>query len=137
MKALILILVLVSVSFAQHGHSSSANGTENTPTVEKKPAVWLDDGLGTIDHPVTTKSAEAQKYFNQGLAYMFAFNHAEGINSFKHAAELDPNTGNNAASQVVVQVAAGRFCEVTAVVHVSGSNRAAVSRGNSLHLYFV
>jgi tetratricopeptide (TPR) repeat protein len=91
MKALILILVLVSVSFAQHGHSSSANGTENTPTVEKKPAVWLDDGLGTIDHPVTTKSAEAQKYFNQGLAYMYAFNHAEGINSFKHAAELDPN----------------------------------------------
>ena len=85
MKVLILILVLVltSISFAQHGHSSN-NGTE-------KPKVWLEDGLGSIDHPVSTKNAEAQKYFNQGLAYMYAFNHAEGINSFKHAAELDPN----------------------------------------------
>jgi len=83
MKALILILVLASISFAQHGHSTN-NGTE-------KPIVWLEDGLGTIDHPVTTKNTEAQKYFNQGLAYMYAFNHAEGINSFKHAAELDPN----------------------------------------------
>jgi tetratricopeptide (TPR) repeat protein len=83
MKALILILVLTSVLFAQHGHSSN-NGTE-------KPKVWLEDGLGSIDHPVSTKNAEAQKYFNQGLAYLYAFNHAEGINSFKQAAELDPN----------------------------------------------
>src|SRR4029078_4267112 len=37
------------------------------------------------------KNAEAQQYFNQGLAYMYAFNHAEGINSFKRAAELDPD----------------------------------------------
>jgi tetratricopeptide (TPR) repeat protein len=83
MKALLLILVLTSITFAQHGHS-----TKNGP---EKPPIWLDDGLGSIDHPVTTKNAEAQKYFNQGLAYLYAFNHAEGINSFKHAAELDPN----------------------------------------------
>ncbi|HJS51622.1 MAG TPA: hypothetical protein VJ781_06950, partial [Pyrinomonadaceae bacterium] len=83
MKVLILILVLTSVLFAQHGHSSN-NGTE-------KPKVWLEDGLGSIEHPVSTKNAEAQKFFNQGLAYLYAFNHAEGINSFKHAAELDPN----------------------------------------------
>jgi tetratricopeptide (TPR) repeat protein len=82
MKALILILMLTSISFAQHGHSTN-NGAE-------KPTVWLEDGLGNIDHPVTTKNPEAQKYFNQGLAYMYAFNHAEGINSFKRAAELDP-----------------------------------------------
>src|SRR4030095_2640858 len=39
----------------------------------------------------TTKNPEAQKFFNQGLAYLFAFNHDEGIASFKHAAELDPD----------------------------------------------
>ena len=82
MKALLLILSLAPFVYAQHGH-----GTK--PTAEKPP-IWLDDGLGKIDHPVTTKNAEAQKYFNQGLAYMYAFNHAEAINSFKHAAELDP-----------------------------------------------
>jgi len=83
MKVFILVLVLVSFSFAQHG-----NGSHST---QPKPTVWLDNGLGNVDHPVTTKNTEAQKYFNQGLAYMYAFNHAEGINSFKHAAELDPN----------------------------------------------
>lgn len=85
MKAFIFLLILAAVSSvqAQHRHGPAA------PTTEK-PLVWLDNGLGNIDHPVTTRSAEAQKYFNQGLAYLFAFNHAEGINSFKQAAELDP-----------------------------------------------
>jgi tetratricopeptide (TPR) repeat protein len=83
MKAIILMLVLVSFAYAQHGHAPNA-------ATEKK-AVWLDTGLGNVDHPVSTKNAEAQKYFNQGLAYLYAFNHDEGIASFKHASELDPN----------------------------------------------
>src|SRR5687768_18389446 len=83
MKAFILILILVSLTYAQHGH-----GTHNAP---EKRAVWLDNGLGNIDHPVSTKNAEAQKFFNQGLAYLYAFNHDEGVASFKRAAELDPN----------------------------------------------
>ncbi|MBK6725228.1 MAG: hypothetical protein IPG58_18790 [Acidobacteria bacterium] len=84
MKVFITIVILAISSFvySQHGHGSNGN--------HEKPAVWLDNGLGNIDHPVSTKNAEAQKYFNQGLAYLYAFNHAEGINSFKHAAELDP-----------------------------------------------
>ncbi len=83
MKAIILILILTSLAYAQHGH-----GTQATP---EKRTVWLDNGLGNVDHPVTTKNAEAQKFFNQGLAYLYAFNHAEGIASFKHATELDPD----------------------------------------------
>jgi len=80
--ALILTFFLALTAYGQHGHGSHG-------TTPKKP-VWLDEGLGNVDHPVTTKSAEAQKFFNQGLAYLYAFNHAEGINSFRHAAELDP-----------------------------------------------
>ena len=84
MKILAIILAIIFSMVpvhAQHGH-----GGHSSPA--KKP-VWLDDGLGNVDHPVTTKSTEAQKYFNQGLAYLYGFNHAEGINSFRHAAELD------------------------------------------------
>jgi hypothetical protein len=40
-----------------------------------------------------------------------------------------------AANQLVVQSVAGRFTEVTAVMHVSGSNRTALARGSALHLY--
>src|SRR5688500_13503116 len=83
MKILILILALVTISHAQNGHGSHA--------VQEKKTVWLDTGLGNVDHPVTTKNPDAQKFFNQGLAYLFAFNHEEGVASFKHAAELDPD----------------------------------------------
>ncbi len=88
MKAALLILILISLSFAQqHNHNSMSMPA----SVTTKPTATLDAGVGNVDHPVSTKNAEAQKFFNQGLAYMYAFNHAEGIASFKHAAELDPS----------------------------------------------
>ena len=45
------------------------------------------------DHnfPVTTNSKEAQKFFNQGLFFTFAFNHAEAERAFREAARLDPS----------------------------------------------
>jgi len=57
----------------------------------KVPDVTLEKGLGTVNHPVSTKNAEAQRFFNQGLAYIFAFNHNEAVRSFRRAAELDPS----------------------------------------------
>jgi tetratricopeptide (TPR) repeat protein len=47
-------------------------------------------GMGTHHHPISTTNAEAQKFFDQGLRFVFAFNHEEAIRSFKRAAELDP-----------------------------------------------
>jgi tetratricopeptide (TPR) repeat protein len=49
--------------------------------------------LGDVHHPVSTKNAEAQKFFDQGLALIFAFNHDEAIRSFRRATELDPALG--------------------------------------------
>ena len=58
----------------------------------KDAAIWLDDGLiGGVDHKVTTRSAEAQKFFNQGLGCIYGFNHEAAINSFKQAIKLDPD----------------------------------------------
>ena len=39
---------------------------------------------------VTTSSPEAQKYFDQGMRLLWAFNHDESTRSFAQAAELDP-----------------------------------------------
>ena len=50
----------------------------------------LVSGLGDLRHPVSTKNAEAQKFFDQGLRFIYAFNHDEAARSFQHAAELDP-----------------------------------------------
>lgn len=50
----------------------------------------LFSGLGDVHHPVTTQSARAQRYFDQGLRLLFAFNHQEAIRSFRSAATVDP-----------------------------------------------
>lgn len=47
-------------------------------------------GLDVIDYQITTKSTEAQKYFNQGIALSYGFNHAEAARSFYYATKLDP-----------------------------------------------
>ena len=46
-------------------------------------------GMGTHHRKITTDSAEAQQFFDQGLIWMYAFNHDEAIRSFTRAAELD------------------------------------------------
>src|SRR6202049_4908816 len=52
--------------------------------------VTLVTGLGDLHHPVSTHNAQAQQFFDQGLRFIFAFNHDEAARSFQHAAELDP-----------------------------------------------
>jgi tetratricopeptide (TPR) repeat protein len=51
----------------------------------------LFDGLGARTRKVTTSSPDAQRYFDQGLNFLFAFNHDEAIRSFRQAAKLDPS----------------------------------------------
>src|SRR5260370_3540338 len=53
-------------------------------------AVTLVSGLGDLHHPVSTGNPEAQKFFDQGLRYIFAFNHEEAARSYQDEAELDP-----------------------------------------------
>jgi tetratricopeptide (TPR) repeat protein len=50
----------------------------------------LYDGLGSYSRKVTTNSAEAQRYFDQGLGFLHGFNHRAAIRAFQQAAELDP-----------------------------------------------
>ena len=47
--------------------------------------------LGAHKFPVTTNSARAQLFINQGLMLAYGFNHAEANRSFREAARLDPN----------------------------------------------
>ena len=47
----------------------------------------LFDGLGSFHRSITTKSAEAQRYFDQGMRLMWPFNHDEASRSFARAAQ--------------------------------------------------
>jgi tetratricopeptide (TPR) repeat protein len=74
-----LLLLLLALFAQQHDHAAA----------DRKPAT-LVAGMGNLHHPIATKSAEAQKFFDQGLTFVYAFNHDEAIRSFRRAAELDP-----------------------------------------------
>ncbi len=56
-----------------------------------EPIAPFFDNLGDHHYPITTSSDKAQKYFDQGLKLIYAFNHAEAHRSFREAARLDPN----------------------------------------------
>jgi tetratricopeptide (TPR) repeat protein len=59
------------------------------PQPKPKPATLMV-GLGDLHHPVSTKSAPAQQFFDQGLRLIYGFNHDEAARSFQRAADLDP-----------------------------------------------
>ena len=61
----------------------------STPSPQAKTAILMR-GLGDLHHPVSTRNPAAQKFFDQGLRLIYAFNHDEAARSFQHAAELDP-----------------------------------------------
>jgi tetratricopeptide (TPR) repeat protein len=50
----------------------------------------LYDGLGSYSRKITTDSPEAQRYFDQGLAFFHGFNHGAAIRAFQESAKLDP-----------------------------------------------
>ncbi len=84
------ILLLVSGGRAAAADGpGTATGAAAGAAADHAP-VPLFDGLGGFSRKVTTTSPEAQRYFDQGLAFMFAFNHDEAIRAFRRASELDP-----------------------------------------------
>jgi tetratricopeptide (TPR) repeat protein len=77
----VVLFCLVSFTAAQNYARHNA---------ASKPPVTLMKGLGDLHHPVSTKNAEAQQFFDQGLRLIYAFNHDEAARSFQYAAEVDP-----------------------------------------------
>jgi tetratricopeptide (TPR) repeat protein len=77
---------LIAVGVALAAAACSASQAPQ-PAGPKAP---LYDNLGNYHAAITTTSAEAQKYFDQGLTLSYAFNHAESIRAFRQAAAIDP-----------------------------------------------
>jgi tetratricopeptide (TPR) repeat protein len=50
----------------------------------------LYDSLGGYSYRITTASADAQRWFDQGLRLVYAFNHHEAQKAFREAARFDP-----------------------------------------------
>src|SRR5687767_13595976 len=75
----VALLLACPVALAQHQHAAA-------PASD----VRLIEGLGEFHLPVRTSSAEAQRFFDQGVILVYGFNHDEAARAFRRAAELDP-----------------------------------------------
>ncbi len=82
MKRFLILLALPLPCLCGHDDKPKPDATSG-------PAPLLA-GLGNHHHAVTTKSKEAQRYFDQGLILGYSFNHEEAVRSFREAARLDP-----------------------------------------------
>ncbi len=56
---------------------------------ERPPDLSLT-AVGRQHHSIETKSKAAQDYFDQGLTFIYGFNHEEAQRAFRQAAALDP-----------------------------------------------
>src|ERR1043165_9586135 len=77
----LLFALLVACGAAQAQHDGHSMGSKDEAS--------LVNGMGSLHHPVSTGNAEAQKFFDQGLSFVYAVNRDEAVRSFKRAADLD------------------------------------------------
>jgi tetratricopeptide (TPR) repeat protein len=86
MQRVFAVMVLVSSLLVACSQKS------NNASVKPVAAEPLFEGMGSHTRKITTGSSEAQRYFDQGLAFLFGFNHDEAIRSFRQATALDTSS---------------------------------------------
>src|SRR5579885_2741562 len=89
MRSLLVIFLFSAFAFAQHQHS--VDSSDARLDLAKLQAPKHIDGLGHAHIAITTKSPEAQQWFDQGLAALHCFWDYEALRAFEQAVRLDPD----------------------------------------------
>jgi tetratricopeptide (TPR) repeat protein len=79
------VATTVAVLLLSAATAHSARGDDHAPRAPELA------GLGSHSSPVTTANPRAQRFFDQGLRLLYAFNHPEALRAFREAARLDPS----------------------------------------------
>lgn len=97
-QAAALALPLLLTGCATNTPTQTASPTPQ-PAAELRPGpdtaygvggtAQLFPSMGDYGRTVTTQSGLAQHYFDQGMKWMFGFNHDEAVRAFNRAAEID------------------------------------------------
>ena len=87
-KSIFLLLTIIIF-----GNISGCSKTERNSDLTQNSEVRaiLVEGTGTYSRKISTNSELAQKFFDQGLRYAWAFHFPESIASYQQAAIHDPN----------------------------------------------
>jgi tetratricopeptide (TPR) repeat protein len=118
-----LILLIAVPAFAQHdSHAPSSDliGHFVPKEIVERP-VPLRTGIGKVSHPTSTKAADAQGYYEQGLAYLHSYVWIEAARSFNQALRIDPTL---ALAWVGLSRAYSGLDDPTAAAHAQDRARA-------------
>lgn len=91
-----VLVTAIAVCAGMFGTSCAATDREDSralagqnETAQSSPPLF--DRLGDHHREITTDSADAQQWFDQGLTWLYAFNHDEAIRAFRQALQHDPD----------------------------------------------
>jgi len=84
--ASLLLISFTVVALSDEGHSK--HGTAFDSGMRTKP--WMMNGIGSAPFPITAKSTEVQKWYDQGNALLHSFWFEEAERSFRWCHKLDP-----------------------------------------------
>ncbi|RUL81434.1 hypothetical protein [Tautonia sociabilis] len=85
------VALLARIAFALAIASPPTTALARDDDASDRPREPLLEGIGSYSRPAGTDSDLAQRYFDQGLNLLFAFNHEEAARAFQESAELDPS----------------------------------------------
>jgi len=78
------LLIALSACSSQPSHVA-----HEQPPTDGRPILY--DSLSAYSYRITTASPGAQRWFDQGLRLVYAFNHNEAQRAFREAVRLDPS----------------------------------------------
>jgi tetratricopeptide (TPR) repeat protein len=91
---LVASALVVSTGCAGQRHTETPTAASPAASAHGQPAAAARavryDSLGSYSYRITTASPEAQRWFDQGLRLVYAFNHQEAQKAFREAARVDP-----------------------------------------------
>ena len=91
MRCIVAVLFLISAVSVSAQHHHGPQSYSPATSFANLPAPPLMKGIGTASIKITTKSPEAQKFFDQGLNLMHAFWDLESYRAFRQASRIDPS----------------------------------------------
>jgi tetratricopeptide (TPR) repeat protein len=90
-KVLSFLLVLAGTGVLVVTGQHSAHPIPVVPLTLLERPVTMRTGIGSVHDMVATKSAEAQRFYDQGLAHLHSYVWIEAARSFNRAVALDPS----------------------------------------------
>jgi Tfp pilus assembly protein PilF len=129
---LFLVLLFASTALAQH----SPHAITSVPQELLERSVTIRTGIGSAHDDAGTKSREAQRFYDQGLAYLHNYVWIEAARSFNQALRSDPNLALAHAGLSVAYIELNKVAESRQAIATARelSAKSALSASSAAHI---